>query len=202
MAFIDMEMTGLDVIDHEIIEIGCVLTTPDFKVIEEFELKVKPEHLETADPTSMKINHYQEELWQDALSLKEAMKIFSEKVKAVLETESWIIVGNYHSVQKVILKDADTIIWFDYSRFVVWKRALTRTLKRALFREPCCNGNYESFKLSFFSKDSILLWVYQDYPRKKKRYEEMVNSKHFKSKTYKRIRHPREAVSFLNSVRI
>ena len=139
--------------------------------------------------------------WNPGWVVTEA-NLFSEKVKAVLETESWIIVGNYHSVQKVILKDADTIIWFDYSRFVVWKRALTRTLKRALFREPCCNGNYESFKLSFFSKDSILLWVYQDYPRKKKRYEEMVNSKHFKSKTYKRIRHPREAVSFLNSVRI
>jgi DNA polymerase III epsilon subunit family exonuclease len=81
LAFIDIETTGLDVIDHEIIEIGCVLSTPDLKVIEEFELKVKPEHLEFADPTSMKINHYEESAWVDALSLKEAMKILSEKAK-------------------------------------------------------------------------------------------------------------------------
>ena len=40
LAFIDIETTGLDVIDHEIIEVGCVFTTPDLKVIEEFELKI------------------------------------------------------------------------------------------------------------------------------------------------------------------
>jgi DNA polymerase-3 subunit epsilon len=80
LAFIDIETTGLDVIDHEIIEIGCVLTTPKLEVIEEFELKIKPEHIEIADPTAMKINHYDESLWQDAHTLKEAIKILSEKV--------------------------------------------------------------------------------------------------------------------------
>jgi len=80
LAFIDIETTGLDVIDHEIIEVGCVFTTPDLKVIEEFELKIKPEHLEIADPTSMKINHYDEASWRDAYPLKEAIKILSKKV--------------------------------------------------------------------------------------------------------------------------
>lgn len=81
LAFIDIETTGLDVIKHEIIEIGCVLTTPDLKVTEEFELKIKPERIEDADPVSLKISHYKEEEWQDAHNLKKAMKIFSEKVK-------------------------------------------------------------------------------------------------------------------------
>ena len=39
-AFIDIETTGLSLFKNEIIEIGCVLTTPDLKVIEEFELKI------------------------------------------------------------------------------------------------------------------------------------------------------------------
>lgn len=81
LAFIDIETTGLDVVDHEIIEIGCVLTTPDLKVLEEFELKIKPEHIEIADPTALKINHYDESSWQDAYTLKEAMKILSDKAK-------------------------------------------------------------------------------------------------------------------------
>ena len=51
LAFIDIETTGLNLLKHEIIEIGCVLTTPELKVIEEFELKIKPEHIENADPT-------------------------------------------------------------------------------------------------------------------------------------------------------
>jgi DNA polymerase-3 subunit epsilon len=80
-AFIDIETTGLNLLKHEIIEIGCVLTTPDLQVIEEFELKIKPEHIEDADPVALKVNHYDPLDWEDAQSLKEAMKIFSEKVK-------------------------------------------------------------------------------------------------------------------------
>ncbi len=80
-AFIDIETTGLNLLEHEIIEIGCVLTTPDLQVIEELELKIKPEHIESADPVSLKVNHYDEEKWKDALGLEEAMNIFSKKVK-------------------------------------------------------------------------------------------------------------------------
>jgi len=80
-AFIDIETTGFNLIKHEIIEIGCVLTTPDFKIIEEFELKIKPEHIENADPVSLKINHYNEKDWGNAQSLEETMKILKDKVR-------------------------------------------------------------------------------------------------------------------------
>ncbi len=81
LAFIDLETTGLNVLTHEIIEIGCVLTTPGFEVIEEFELKIKPERIEDADPVSLKINRYDPKDWVFAYTLDEAMKIFIKKVK-------------------------------------------------------------------------------------------------------------------------
>ena len=81
LAFIDIETTGLDVIKHEIIEIGVVITTPKLRVIEKFELKIKPEHIEDADPVALKINHYNPTDWQEAQNLKESMKVFSQKVK-------------------------------------------------------------------------------------------------------------------------
>lgn len=80
-AFIDIETTGLNMLKHEIIEIGCVLTTPELEVIEEFELKIKPEHIETADSVALKVNHYDPDNWRSALDLKEAMEILSHKVK-------------------------------------------------------------------------------------------------------------------------
>ena len=100
LAFVDIETTGLDVVDHEIIEIGCVLTTPDLKIIEEFELKIKPEHLEYADPVSMKINHYDEDAWADAYTLKEAIRIFGAKVK------DCIMVGQNVSFDVSFLENA------------------------------------------------------------------------------------------------
>lgn len=80
-AFVDIETTGLSVLKHEIIEIGCVLTGPDLAVIEEFELKIRPERIEDADPTSLKVNQYDPEAWRDALPLTDALKVFAGKVK-------------------------------------------------------------------------------------------------------------------------
>ena len=80
-AFIDIETTGLNLLSHEIIEIGCVLATPELEMIEEFELKIKPEHIESADPVALKVNHYDSGDWKDAQSLKDGMKILSKKVK-------------------------------------------------------------------------------------------------------------------------
>ena len=80
-AFIDIETTGLSLIKHEIIEIGCVLATPTLQVIKEFELKIKPERIEDADPVSLKIGHYDPLYWRDASNLKDGMKIISLEVK-------------------------------------------------------------------------------------------------------------------------
>ncbi len=88
LAFIDIEATGLDVDTHELIEIGCVLVEqdwdsedkkPTFKIIEEFEIKIKPERIEDADPVSLRVNGYTEEKWADASSEKDAMVLFGEK---------------------------------------------------------------------------------------------------------------------------
>ncbi len=87
LAFIDIETTGLDLTKHEIIEVGCVLTTPELEVIEEFEFKIKPERIEDADPVALKINHYKATDWEDAITLKEAMKTLASK------TADCIMVG-------------------------------------------------------------------------------------------------------------
>ncbi|MEX2052518.1 MAG: 3'-5' exonuclease [Candidatus Paceibacterota bacterium] len=81
LAFIDLETTGLNLIHHEIIEIGCVITDPDLNILDEFDLKIKPENIATADPTALKVNHYDPVLWKGALTLASAMEIFTRKVK-------------------------------------------------------------------------------------------------------------------------
>lgn len=81
LVFIDLETTGFSLLRHEIIEIGCVITTPEMQVIEEIELKVKAERMEDADPVSMKVNQYEKSAWAKAITLAEAIKIISEKTK-------------------------------------------------------------------------------------------------------------------------
>ena len=100
LAFIDIETTGLDLVKNEIIEIGCVITTPKLEVIEKFELKIKPEHIEDANPVSLKINHYSSLKWKDAKILKDGMKFFLRKVK------DCIMVGHNVSFDSAFLEYA------------------------------------------------------------------------------------------------
>lgn len=87
LAFVDIETTGFDPDTHEIIEIGLVLVKQigdngdKFEIIEEIELKVKPERIEDADPQALKVNGYDPSQWVFAHSLKEAMTVFGEKTK-------------------------------------------------------------------------------------------------------------------------
>lgn len=89
LIFLDLEMTGLRVQKHEIIEIGAlkVNPVPPFDTIQEFEVKVKPERLEDADKDALKIVGFTEEEWKDAESLTDAL----EKLDKF--AEGGIIVG-------------------------------------------------------------------------------------------------------------
>lgn len=88
LVFIDTETTGLDIIKHEIIEIGCIIVSqewengrPTFQIIDEFEIKVKPTRIHDADPVALRINGYTEADWTFAYTLKEAMQLVAEKTK-------------------------------------------------------------------------------------------------------------------------
>lgn len=82
ISFIDLEMTGLEAAKHEIVEIGLVkVSQPDMRVIETWDIKVKPKHVENADPEALRISGYKPENWDKAVSLEEMMKQLAEKIK-------------------------------------------------------------------------------------------------------------------------
>ena len=78
VLFIDLEMTGLDVAHHEIIEIAALITRPPkFDIINSFYAKVLPTHIETADSQALEITGYNPKLWQDAIPLRQALEELS-----------------------------------------------------------------------------------------------------------------------------
>ena len=85
LAFIDIETTGFDMERQEIIEIGCVIVKQNDgipgEIVEEFDIKIKPERLNEADPEALAINGYNEAAWMFALDLKQAMEMLAEKTK-------------------------------------------------------------------------------------------------------------------------
>tara|TARA_B100001765_G_C19485720_1_gene331172 strand:+ start:340 stop:879 length:540 start_codon:yes stop_codon:yes gene_type:complete len=85
LAFIDTETTGFDPEHQEIIEVGCVIVEQNNgqlgNIVDEFELKIKPEKLENASAEALSVNGYNEAEWLFAMSLEQAMQTFAEKTK-------------------------------------------------------------------------------------------------------------------------
>jgi DNA polymerase III alpha subunit (gram-positive type) len=79
LIFIDLETSGLNRDNHEILEVGCIVVNGEnFEIIEEYSAKVKPSHIETATSEALKINGYTKEKWRDAKNPKEVLKKISE----------------------------------------------------------------------------------------------------------------------------
>ncbi|MFN7038779.1 MAG: adenylate kinase [Alphaproteobacteria bacterium] len=94
---------------------------------------------------------------------------YEKIVKTILNEPQWIISGNSSFVRE----KADTLIWLDYSFKTIFWRAIKRCLKRIIKKESCCNNNIETFRRTFFSQDSILLWIIKTYKKRKKEYIEL-----------------------------
>ncbi|MEX1254726.1 MAG: shikimate kinase [Dehalococcoidia bacterium] len=85
---------------------------------------------------------------------------FHAKVARALEdaTQGWVVDGNYSRVHDLTLGQAETAIWLRLPFRVVYPRLIWRTVSRAWTKESLWGTNRESWRLSFMSRDSILLW--------------------------------------------
>lgn len=127
--------------------------------------------------------------WQPT-SKEDQRKIQMELVKK----EEWIIDGNYNGTMDIRLREADTIIFLDFSRVLCTYRALKRMIQyRNRKRPDMAEGVKERFDLNFIK------WIW-NYPKKirpvvLKRFEGLPNDK-----VIIILKSPKEAQHFLNSI--
>lgn len=93
--------------------------------------------------------------WQD-LSRDE----FRAAVTDLLDEhcDGWVFDGNYDHVRDLLLPRADSVVWLRLPFRIVYARLAWRTLSRAVVNAELWNGNRESLRQAFLSRDSMLLW--------------------------------------------
>jgi adenylate kinase family enzyme len=70
----------------------------------------------------------------------------------------WVVAGNYFSILGMsVISQADTVVWLRIPFRSAFPRLLHRTARRAWTREELWNGNRESWRMSFFGRESVLL---------------------------------------------
>ncbi len=101
--------------------------------------------------------------WQPGWTSK-PLEEFRSDVAAALAAHphGWVCSGNYHTqLGGLVLSQADTVLWLRLPFRVTFWRLLKRTVVRAWTKVPVwdVNPNRESWRQSFLSKDSILLYA-------------------------------------------
>ncbi len=91
---------------------------------------------------------------------------------ALVGSERWVSDGNYRIARPVVWPEADTLVWLDYSFPRTFSRLIRRTTLRRVRNEELWNGNRESLRSHFFSKDSLLWWAISTHWRHRRSYPE------------------------------
>lgn len=137
--------------------------------------------------------------WLPNWEMNSPENIFRAVSKIVLSDE-WIIAGNNSGVRDFSWPKADVIIWLDYPFLVCFWGVWMRMWSNIRHKVPICNGNYESFKRAFFSRDSILYWVLSSYRRRKKNYLRLMEDPKFAHVKFIRFRSRKQAANWLASL--
>ncbi len=109
----------------------------------------------------------------------------------------WVADGNYSSVRDILWQRATAVIWLNYAFPIIFGRLLKRTLCRVVRRERIYSGNTESFRRAFLSRDSILLWTFRTYRRRRREYPQLSRLPEYAHLTFWESRRPRDTEAFL-----
>jgi adenylate kinase family enzyme len=102
------------------------------------------------------------------------VEVFRRRVEEFLtRSDGWVVDGNYSVVRDLVWNRADTVVWFDLSRYEVMRRVSWRTVRRWALRGELWNGNRESLRniLSRNPERSIVAWAWTSHGRNRDRYD-------------------------------
>jgi len=128
--------------------------------------------------------------------------VFRERVKSAVRAEQWVIDGNYSRIRSLIWERADTVVYLDYSFCRTFWQLFIRTIKRSIQQESLWHGNREDLRRSFFSSDSIMLWMIKTYKRRRKQYAMLIQQPEYIHLCFVQLKSPRMTRAWLSNLSV
>ena len=99
--------------------------------------------------TGLPLIHLDTEFWQPGWKITPREE-WRAKVAKLIEREAWIMDGSFGATLDLRLPRADTVVWFDYPRYVCLRRALWRVVTTyGRVRDDLSPGCPEKLDLEF-----------------------------------------------------
>jgi adenylate kinase family enzyme len=125
-------------------------------------------------------------------------EVFRARVASATSAPQWTIDGGYSRVRPLVWGRANMVVWLDYPRHVVMRRLIWRTVRRIVGKKELWNGNRESLRKAFFSKDSIIVWAWTTHARNQQKFSEALHQPEYSHIEFVRLRSPRITAHWFN----
>ncbi|HHG8771492.1 TPA: AAA family ATPase [Raoultella planticola] len=127
---------------------------------------------------------------------------FFAKIAAATDAPGWVLDGNYNRSRPVKWREVDLVVWLDYGFCRTLRQAVCRAASRASRRQELWpgTGNRESFRRSFFSRESIIWWTIKTWKQNRQRYQSDMADPAYRHIRFIRLRHPRQTEDFIRQL--
>lgn len=133
-------------------------------------------------------------------------EVFRERVRRAIEPESWVMAGNYTSVQQdVSWPTADTIVWLDLPLTTVLRRCVVRTWRRWRSDELLWGTNRENFwrhLMLWNPEESLIAYTVKTHRSRRRKFEALTDDPRWSHITIVRLRTPAEIDRWFASVQM
>lgn len=118
-------------------------------------------------------------------------------------TEDWVLDGNYNRTRPVKWRNVDLVVWVDYGFTRTLYQAVSRAFRRAWHKQELWpgTGNCESFRRSFFSRESIIIWTIKTWRSNRERYEADMRNPQYDHIRFVRITRRQDAETLISSLK-
>ena len=114
--------------------------------------------------------------------------------------DRWVFDGNYWRVRDLVWTRATDVVWLNLSLPRCFGRCLKRSVSRLIRREELWAGNRETFRETFFSRESVLWWLLTSFRGSRRRYRAVFDGDEYAGLRKIELRRPRQAARFLTEL--
>lgn len=116
---------------------------------------------------------------------------------ALTRTDAWVLDSAYGHWRDLVIERADLVVALDYPRLTSMARLLRRTAARIIDGEEVCDGNRETLRGAVLERDSLFVWQFTSFRRKRKEMRAWENAA--SGPAVIRLRRPRHARAFIEA---
>jgi adenylate kinase family enzyme len=96
---------------------------------------------------------------------------FRARVSDAIAGDGWVVEGSYQGkLGDLVLKRAELVVWLDLPMYTILMRLWVRTIRRIRSRVELWNGNRETWRGAFLSRQSLFVWVLKTHFGRRRRY--------------------------------